>query len=212
VPTEPPDARKQNWAETDHSYSPPAALAEARRCMNCGAGAEVLVDKCAACLTCLRVCPFGIPKVTDVARIESTLCQSCGICIAECPANAIVSRSDKPAQLTAKVSAALAGEGPRSVAFVCGYKAGAEQWKGDANLPGLTEVYVPSVAGIRVMDLMGAFEKGAHRVLVIAARTGDNRYPQENARIRRRVQQAKDLLREAGVDAERLKLVELTVS
>jgi NADPH-dependent glutamate synthase beta subunit-like oxidoreductase/coenzyme F420-reducing hydrogenase delta subunit len=212
VPTEAPEARKHCWTETDHNFSPAAALAEARRCMNCGSGAEVLVDKCAACLTCARVCPFGIPKVTDVARIESTLCQACGICIAECPANAIVSRAGKPAELSARVSAALSGEGPRSIAFVCGHKASAEQWKADPDLPGLTEIYLPSIAGIRVMDLMGALEKGAHTVLVIACRSGQDRYPQANARIRNRVQQAKDLLREAGLDSERVKLVELTVT
>ena len=121
VPTDSPGTRKHCWTETDHNYSPAAALAEARRCMNCGSGAEVLVDKCAACLTCAGSARSGIPKVTDVARIESTLCQACGICIAECPANAIVSRSNKPAELSARVSAALSGEGPRSIAFVCGH-------------------------------------------------------------------------------------------
>ncbi len=172
----------------------------------------MLVDKCAACLTCLRVCPFGIPKVTDVARIESSLCQACGICASECPANAIVSRNTRWPKLSARIEAALSNGGPRSIAIVCGYRASAAQWKGKPELPGVTELYVPSVAGVKVMDLLGAFEKSAHSVLLIAARQGEDRYPKTHLRIRARVQQAKDLLREAGVDAERLKLVELNVT
>jgi len=56
-------------------------------------------DKCVGCLTCVRVCPFQIPKVrySDVgvggikgaAYIEPSTCTGCGTCAAECPAKAI---------------------------------------------------------------------------------------------------------------------------
>jgi len=56
-------------------------------------------DKCVGCLTCMRTCPFEIPRVKDeytgvgglggAAYIEPTLCHGCGTCTAECPANAI---------------------------------------------------------------------------------------------------------------------------
>ena len=212
VPTDEPAARKSSFGEMEHSYSEKQALAEARRCMSCGSGAEVLVDKCAACMTCVRVCPFGIPTVGEAARIDSALCQACGICMAECPANAIVSRGGKPADIRARVASALAGGDKRAIAFICGHRASAAQWKGDANLPAVTEIYVPSVAGLDVAMLMEAFERGATSVLVIAARTPDERYPQANARIKARVGQAQTMLREIGLSADRLKLVELTVS
>jgi len=49
-------------------------------------------DKCVACLTCVRVCPWRIPKIDDkgVAVIDAGECRACGICVTECPAKAIM--------------------------------------------------------------------------------------------------------------------------
>ncbi len=56
-------------------------------------GQFAVVDggKCVACLTCVRLCPFGAPKIADegYAVIEPELCRACGICVLECPAEAI---------------------------------------------------------------------------------------------------------------------------
>ncbi len=48
-------------------------------------------DKCVACLTCVRVCPWRIPKIDEkgVAVIDPSECRACGICVTECPAKAI---------------------------------------------------------------------------------------------------------------------------
>lgn len=47
-------------------------------------------SKCAACLTCVRTCPYGIPKIVDgKAYIEPASCYGCGACTGECPAKAI---------------------------------------------------------------------------------------------------------------------------
>jgi len=55
-----------------------------------GVTAVVQPDKCAACLTCVRLCPYGAPKVKNyAAEIESVLCQGCGSCAGECPNKAI---------------------------------------------------------------------------------------------------------------------------
>ncbi len=64
-------------------------------------GVVSVVDqsKCVGCLTCVRVCPFEVPKVrySDVgvgeikgaAYIDPAVCTGCGTCAAECPAKAI---------------------------------------------------------------------------------------------------------------------------
>jgi len=64
-------------------------------------GVVSVVDqsKCVGCLTCVRTCPFEIPKVrySDVgvggikgaAYIDPALCTGCGTCTGECPAKAI---------------------------------------------------------------------------------------------------------------------------
>lgn len=57
-----------------------------------GVVAEVIREKCAACCTCVRACPFGVPIIdrqTGAADIDPGLCQGCGICVSECPAKAI---------------------------------------------------------------------------------------------------------------------------
>jgi heterodisulfide reductase subunit A len=56
-------------------------------------------SKCVGCLTCVRTCPFEIPKVRysdtgvgeikGAAYIDPALCTGCGTCSAECPAKAI---------------------------------------------------------------------------------------------------------------------------
>jgi len=64
-------------------------------------GVVSVVDqsKCVGCLTCVRVCPFEIPKVRyadtgvgqikGAAYIDPSRCTGCGTCSAECPAKAI---------------------------------------------------------------------------------------------------------------------------
>ncbi len=64
-----------------------------------GVVSEVDQSKCVGCLTCVRTCPFEIPKVrySDVgvggirgaAYIDPALCTGCGTCTGECPAKAI---------------------------------------------------------------------------------------------------------------------------
>ena len=56
-----------------------------------GLTAVVDKDKCQACLTCIRLCPFNAPKIKEdhKAEIEAVLCQGCGTCAGECPNKAI---------------------------------------------------------------------------------------------------------------------------
>jgi heterodisulfide reductase subunit A len=66
-----------------------------------GVVAEVDPDNCVGCLTCMRTCPFEIPRIVSAegrvgvgglggaAFIDPALCQGCGTCTGECPANAI---------------------------------------------------------------------------------------------------------------------------
>ena len=58
-----------------------------------GLVAEVMAEKCAVCCTCVRTCPFSVPYInreTGAAFIDPALCRGCGMCVAECPAKAIV--------------------------------------------------------------------------------------------------------------------------
>ncbi|HTY25556.1 MAG TPA: FAD-dependent oxidoreductase [Desulfomonilaceae bacterium] len=56
-----------------------------------GVISKVEPEKCAACLTCVRLCPYGAPRITEEhkAEIVPALCQGCGICASVCPGKAI---------------------------------------------------------------------------------------------------------------------------
>jgi heterodisulfide reductase subunit A-like polyferredoxin len=95
-----------------------AARVLSRQSLSAG-GRVAVVDpaKCTGCLTCVRICPFNVPKIqADVtgvgniqgaAVIEAAVCQGCGLCAAECPARAIQLMHYTDAQMAAKVRALL---------------------------------------------------------------------------------------------------------
>ena len=84
-----------------------------------GIVAEVDSNKCVACLTCVRVCPFDVPIIDEAiegngdipgaAYIEPTICQGCGTCVSECPAKAIELLHYQDDQIMIKLDALLAG-------------------------------------------------------------------------------------------------------
>ncbi|MDY6893581.1 MAG: NAD(P)-binding protein [Chloroflexota bacterium] len=63
-------------------------------------------DRCVACLTCVRSCPFGVPKINErgVAYIEPAACQGCGICASACPRKAITLQHYSDQQVMAKTA------------------------------------------------------------------------------------------------------------
>ncbi len=98
-----------------------AAAARAARVLSkktLTAGGRVAVveeGNCTGCLTCVRICPFGVPvirpnltgvgNIMGAAYIETAVCQGCGICVSECPARAIQLMHYTDEQMMAKVSA-----------------------------------------------------------------------------------------------------------
>ncbi len=86
-----------------------------------GVVAEVDTAGCVGCLTCVRVCPFDVPRivpdavgaggVAGAAFIEPTICRGCGSCVAECPAKAIRLAHFADDQLMVKLDALMASLG-----------------------------------------------------------------------------------------------------
>ncbi len=83
-----------------------------------GIVAEVSAEKCVGCLTCVRICPYHVPKIqmnlfgvahiVGAAYIEPATCHGCGICAGECPAKAIRLVNYADSQVMANVEALFA--------------------------------------------------------------------------------------------------------
>ncbi len=83
-------------------------LARAR--INLGAAvARVDGNKCAACLVCVRACPFGVPYINadGYSEIDPARCHGCGVCAAECPAKAIQIMTFEDDRILAKLDGLL---------------------------------------------------------------------------------------------------------
>jgi len=72
-----------------------------------GKAAKVQRDLCVSCLTCVRVCPWEIPEIDEsgFAFIDAEACRACGICVAECPAQAIILNQAEDERLLAACTA-----------------------------------------------------------------------------------------------------------
>lgn len=93
-----------------------AAIILSRNTMTSGARVAVVdQSRCVGCLTCVRICPYGVPTIAPTlsgvgaiagaAQIEPTVCHGCGTCVAECPAKAIELMHYTEAQIVAKLDA-----------------------------------------------------------------------------------------------------------
>lgn len=80
-----------------------------------GVVADVDPAKCTACLTCVRICPFGavwinpelegVGEIAGAAEVTAAACRGCGLCPAECPAKAIQLQHFTDGQVLAKEEA-----------------------------------------------------------------------------------------------------------
>jgi Pyruvate/2-oxoacid:ferredoxin oxidoreductase delta subunit len=87
APVLPPGDRIQSFLPVESTLTMEAALAEARRCFNCGI--------CNACDYCRLYCPEMSVMVEDERRhINLDYCKGCGLCVAECPRNAMALKEE----------------------------------------------------------------------------------------------------------------------
>lgn len=213
-PILPPEARKGFKAE-EQVYDWETAINEARRCLRCGMGAEIISqDKCATCLTCLRVCPYHVPRIDDSGTIQIPVeqCLACGICIAECPARAIVLRkpydrrsiSDELEHVLK--SATESKLKPFIIGFCCQYGLFgtgtlASLWR--QAKAGVWIVPVLCVAKVEAEHMFRSFEAGAEGVFIAGC---GEQCARENtaARVRQRVKKVRGALEQIGIEPVRL--------
>lgn len=201
-----PEQRCSDFQMIEIGYDETAALTEARRCLNCGAGAVVDPQRCSACLTCQRICPYDAPVVSNRAVMLTERCQGCGLCAGECPAGSIRMRGYDESEVRDDMPDIIGDvdpdrEEPVLVAFQCSYYADPRPIAHPENIH---QVPVPCVSRLDVLDFLSAFDCGADGAYVVSCREEDCRYDGVNMRIRNRVEQARQILESTGIGADRL--------
>jgi NADPH-dependent glutamate synthase beta subunit-like oxidoreductase/coenzyme F420-reducing hydrogenase delta subunit/Pyruvate/2-oxoacid:ferredoxin oxidoreductase delta subunit len=195
--------RCRDFTQIEISWDEMTALKEARRCRSCGGGAVVDPDKCMACLTCMRVCPYDAPVVTHTSVISPDRCQACGLCPPECPGRAIsmfgYDIDDIRERMPETVGSVEAGRGePVVVAFMCS-KYALDRSEGPAELPeNVRPVQVHCASRVDVLDMLKAFECGADGVSVVLCEEGQCRHEGVPKRVVQRVRHVRQLLGEMG--------------
>jgi len=105
---------------------------------------------------------------------------------------------------------------PRIVAFCCTYCAfAAADLAGALRLSYPTNVRIirlPCTGKIDVLHILRAFEDGADGVFVAGCLEGNCHFLKGNLWARKRVEYAKQLLKEAGIEGERLKMYNMSSS
>ena len=76
--TKSPEERRKNFDIYSRTLTEEEAVAEAKRCLNCGCGE--------GCLLCVDVCnSFAVSNVDGMPFIDNEECVACGVCVWRCP-------------------------------------------------------------------------------------------------------------------------------
>ncbi|HSV41904.1 MAG TPA: hydrogenase iron-sulfur subunit, partial [Methanomassiliicoccales archaeon] len=174
--------------------------------------AQVYSEKCSACLTCVRSCPYSAPYMNpeNKAAVNEDLCQGCGLCVSLCPSKALQQLSYRDDQMEAQIEMALGGSVMKVIAFTCsycGYSA--------ADLAGLegreysADVIInrlPCTGRLEQRHVLRAFREGADGVLVFGCLEGNCNFHYGNIEARKRVTAVRELMSMLGLGPERLEM------
>jgi coenzyme F420-reducing hydrogenase delta subunit/Pyruvate/2-oxoacid:ferredoxin oxidoreductase delta subunit len=178
-----------------------------------------VVDRglCVLCLTCHRVCPHGAVTWDNRAIINELACQGCGVCASQCPNDAIQIRNFTDDQVVAALETLDPRLTPRIIAFMCknsAWEAYHAAMKLDqVSLPlGFTPLRMPCAGKIDIDYILKAFTYGADGVLVLACHQDNCRSQEGNMHAQWRVDRAREMLAEVGVDPRRLAFTTLAAN
>jgi len=212
----PMDQRLKGFDEVESVLSEDLATKEALRCLHCYLGARVDHDKCVSCLTCLRVCPLGIPVTSKMGEItiDPFACQACGMCALECPVQAIDISLDPRSEIARDIEDGIhraQHSGPVIIAFfdLHGNFGSSHVESLKQNYPNIVPVMVFGLRRIDTSDILKAFEWGADGVLLAACQPDADPFPKGTDRVKRRVAHAGALLEALGMYRGRLEICDM---
>ena len=220
IPLLAPKQRLDNFDPVELGYDEADATEEARRCLNCGMAARRVKGKCCDCLTCMRICPYGVPILSAIGAIEIRIdqCQGCGLCFSECPSRAITLGPALTEELGDSISAAMreitaSATEPAILGICCSYRACPSstfaEWLVTNRPHNLGLARIPCLAKLDVACLLKPFELGAVGVLVITPPGEECRYPESVPWVKRRISSAKKILNDIGLHEGQMEMWEV---
>jgi len=166
VATEP-----EPFAEGEPVMNDDEGRREAGRCLGCLTGAVIDEDKCASCLTCLRICPLEAVEIGETMLANPVRCQACGACATVCPANAI--------GLSYWEFTDLCGDGPGpavvpqgvdpAITLLCEHGT-------DEHPPADQVLCVPCLVRLKPIDLLRLFRQGYKRITLVPCEQEECKY------------------------------------
>jgi heterodisulfide reductase subunit A len=175
-------------------------------------------EKCTLCRLCENICDFNAIEIKNQKlNLTQLNCVGCGSCAAMCPEDALYVPGFKKEQISVQLKSILAKEkkdSPLIVAFLCNWCS----YLG-ADLAGTSKISYPSnVRSIHVMCtamlnpslVFEAFFLGADGVLIAGCHEQDCHYDQGFIKAKTRYESIKEMLAEAGINENRLKIVSIS--
>lgn len=183
----------RSFEEIEQGYTEYEAAREAQRCLACTTGARLVREKCASCLTCMRVCPHNAPviKVGGFLYFDADMCHACGACASQCPAQAISLEGHSDEEMVRRVERTLEGAGPdTTLVFGCACT---------PSLPSMPGAEVRTLAVtclLRVSEAtaLKALQMGASRIALAGCVEANCRYPHARVLVDQRTHAVKATL------------------
>ncbi len=185
--------------EIESGYTEYEAAREAQRCLGCSTGARLTREKCASCLTCLRVCPHNAPgvKVGGFLYFDAETCHACGACVSQCPAQAISLEGHSDQEMMQRVERVLHEPGfDTTLAFTCSCTPNLPA------IPGNDVRQIPVTCLLRVAETtaLKALQSGASRIAFMGCVEANCRYPHARSLVAARTEKIKATLHQLGMD------------
>ncbi|MBW1675304.1 MAG: FAD-dependent oxidoreductase [Deltaproteobacteria bacterium] len=212
----PAEARLKGFDEVDAVLSEDLATKEALRCLHCFLGARIDKEKCISCLTCVRVCPLGIPTTTKMGEIaiDPFACQACGMCVLECPVRAIDISLDPHSKIAREIEWAISRSQQVEPVIVGFFDLHGNFRSSDVeslrqDYPNILPVMVFGLRRVDTSDILKAFEFGADGVLLAGCPSDTDPFPETADRVKRRMAHARTMLEALGIDGARLEVCDM---
>lgn len=189
----------KSFEEVELGYTEYEAAREAQRCLGCTTGARLEREKCASCLTCMRVCPHGAPtiKVGGYVYFDANACHACGACASQCPAQAIHIEGYSEEEIDRRAAIALTNSGlDTSMQFACS----CTPILPDLGLSDVRTITLTCLLRVSERAVLHALNNGAQRVVFSGCVESNCRYPYARPLVARRIEDIRSLLAQAGIE------------